>query len=179
VPALIGPALVAALLLALAGAQKLVDPTMTVGALRALRLPSSSLLVRLGSAFELALGVAAVAMGGAAVWWAIAASYVAFSAFVVVALREGTMIGSCGCFGREDTPPHPTHVALNLVLAGLAGAVAVRSPGPLLDPLSDEPRAAVAVVALAVIALYALRAAYVELPRTLTAARAISGRASR
>ena len=41
VPALTGPALVAAALLVLAGAQKLLDPTMTVGALRALRLPSS------------------------------------------------------------------------------------------------------------------------------------------
>ena len=47
-PALTGPAIVAAALLALAGAQKLVDPTMTVGALRALHLPSSAWLVRAG-----------------------------------------------------------------------------------------------------------------------------------
>jgi hypothetical protein len=40
-PALTGPALVAAALLALAGAQKVVDPTMTVGALRALGLPAA------------------------------------------------------------------------------------------------------------------------------------------
>ena len=78
-PALTGPALVAAALLALAGAQKLVDPTMTVGALRALRLPSSPWLVRLGSAAELALGVAAIVVGGAALWWAVAASYLAFA----------------------------------------------------------------------------------------------------
>ena len=34
--------------------------------------------------------------------------------------RRGTMIGSCGCFGREETPPHPSHVVLNLVLAAVA-----------------------------------------------------------
>ena len=170
-PALTGPALVAAALLALAGAQKAVDPTMTVGALRAMRLPSSPLLVRAASAAELALGVAAVAVGGAALWWLVAASYVAFSVFVVAAMRKGTMIGSCGCFGREDTPPHWTHVALNGALAAVAIAVAVRSPGAPLDALADEPGEGAIVGALAVVALYLLHAAYVELPRTLTATK--------
>lgn len=173
-PALTGPALVAAALLALAGAQKLVDPAMSVGALRALHLPSSPLLVRAGAAAELMLGVGAVTVGGAALWWLVAASYLAFGAFVVAALRRGTMIGSCGCFGREDTPPHPTHVVLNVVLAAGAGAVAVRAPGAPLDALSDHPGAASAVVALAAVTLYALRAAYVDLPRTFAAARAVS-----
>lgn len=173
-PALIGPALVAAALLALAGAQKLVDPTMTVGALRALHLPSSPLVVRAGSAAELLLGVSAVMVGGSVLWWLVATSYVAFGAFVVAALRHGTMIGSCGCFGREDTPPHATHVVLNGALAAVAGAVAVRSPGAPVDALGDHPGAAVAVVGLAAVALYALRAAYVDLPRALAAAREVS-----
>ena len=168
-PALTGPALVAAALLALAGAQKVLDPTMTVGALRALRLPSSPLLVRLGSGVEMALGVAAIAVGGTALWWLVAASYVAFAAFVVAALRKGTMLGSCGCFGREDTPPHWTHVALDVVLAGLAVAVAVVSPGSPAEALADEPGPGAVVVALAVVALYLLYAAFVQLPRTLTA----------
>ena len=168
--ALTGPALVLASLLAIAGAQKLVDPTMTVGALRALRIPASPLVVRVGSAVELALGVAAIAAGGAALWWAIAASYLAFAAFVVGALRSGTMIGTCGCFGREETPPHWSHVVLNAALAGLAALVAVRSPASPLEALVEEPAIAIAVVALAVVALYLLYAAYVELPRTLAAA---------
>lgn len=165
-PALTGPALVAAALLALAGAQKVIDPTMTVGALRALRLPSSPLLVRAGSAVELALGVVAIAVGGAALWWGVAASYVLFAAFVTAALRHGTMIGSCGCFGREDTPPHWTHVVLNLALAGLATATGLRSPGAPVDALVDHPGTGVAVVGLAALALYLLYAAFVELPRT-------------
>ena len=170
-PALTGPALVAAALLALAGAQKAVDPTMTVGALRAMRLPSSPLLVRAASVGELALGVAAIAVGGTVLWWLLAASYAAFAVFVVAALRNGTMIGSCGCFGREETPPHWAHVALNVALAAVAVAVAVRSPGAPLEALADEPGQGVIVGALSVVALYLLYAAFVELPRTLTATK--------
>lgn len=169
-PGLTGPALVAAALLALAGAQKVVDPTMTVGALRALRLPSSPVLVRLGAAAEMALGVAAMAVGGAGLWWLVAASYVAFAAFVVAALRSGTMIGSCGCFGREDTPPHWTHVALNVALAALAAATALNSPTAPVEALTDHPSQGLVVVALAAVALYLLHAAFVDLPRNLSAA---------
>lgn len=172
--ALTGPALVAAALLAVAGAEKLLDPTMTVGALRALRLPSLPLLVRAGSAAELALGVAAIAVGGAALWWGVAASYVLFAVFVTAALRKGTMIGSCGCFGREETPPHWSHVMLNLALAGLAAATAVRAPGAPLDALADHPGTGVPVVLLAGLSLYLLHAAYVELPRTLAAGRSVT-----
>ena len=168
--ALTGPALAIASLLAMAGAQKLVDPTMTVGALRALRVPSSPLLVRAGSSTELALGIAAITVGGAALWWAVAASYLAFAAFVVAALRKGTMIGTCGCFGREETPPHWTHVDLNVALAGVAVLTAVRSPAAPLDALTAEPAVAIGVLALSALALCLLYAAYVELPRTLAAA---------
>src|SRR3546814_6659786 len=134
-PALTLPALVLAALLALAGAQKVLDPTMTVGALRAMRLPSSPLLVRVGSAAELVLGVAAIVVGGAVLWWLVAASYLAFAGFVLAALRKGTMIGTCGCFGREGTPPPWSHVALNVLLALGGAAVAVQSPGA---PRSEE-----------------------------------------
>jgi hypothetical protein len=168
-PALTGPALVAALLLAVAGAQKLLDPTMTVGALRAMHLPASPLLVRGGAALELGLGVAAIAVGGAALWWLVAASYLLFAVFVVAALRRGTMIGSCGCFGRDDTPPHVTHVVLNVLLAAVAAITAIRSPEAPLDALADDPAAAVGVLALSAVALFLLYAAYVDLPRTLAA----------
>ena len=170
-PALTGPALVAAALLAVAGAHKLVDPTMTVGALRALRLPSSSGLVRAGAGMELTLGVAAVAQGGAVLWWAVTVSYVLFAAFVAAALRKGTMIGSCGCFGREDTPPRPSHVVLNLVLAAIAAATAVAVPGAPLDALLDHPAEGTAVATLGAVSLFLLHAVYVDLPRTLVSAR--------
>jgi hypothetical protein len=171
VPALTGPALAIAALLALAGAQKVLDPTMTVGALRALRLPASPPAVRAGAASELALGVLAIGLGGAPIWLLVAASYLGFAAFVVAALRHGTMIGSCGCFGREDTPPHWSHVALNAVLAGVALALALQGDGAPLDAVIDRPGQGAVVSVLAAVALALLYAVYVELPRTLTEAR--------
>ncbi|MGH9086213.1 MAG: MauE/DoxX family redox-associated membrane protein [Acidimicrobiales bacterium] len=174
-PLLTGPALAAAALLVLAGAQKLLDPAMTVGALQALRLPSSSVLVRAGSATEVALGIAAVVVGGPVLWSLVAASYLAFAAFVIAALRRGTMIGSCGCFGREDTPPHPVHVTLDIALAGLTLAAAGTIDTPIVDALADHPGTGVVIVGLAALGTYLLYAAFVELPRTLAAARAARG----
>jgi hypothetical protein len=166
-PALTGPLLAAAALLAVAGAQKVVDPAMTVGALRALRLPSAPLLVRAGAAAELVLGVVAITAGGAVPWGLVAASYLAFATFVVLALRRGTMVGSCGCFGREDTPPHPVHVALDLGLAAVAGAAAVLGTGAPVDAVAARPGIGLVIVGLAAVALYVLHAAFVDLPRAL------------
>ena len=167
--ALTAPALAVAALLVLAGAQKVLDPTMTDGALRALRIPSSKALVRVGAAAEALLGAAAITVGGPVLWTLVAVSYLAFAAFVTAALRKGTMIGSCGCFGREETPPHWSHVALNVVLAGIAGAAATLDH-PVLDELADHPGAAVGVTVTAGVAVYLLYAAFVVLPRTLAVA---------
>jgi len=166
-PTLTGPALTAALLLVFAGATKAVDPAMTAGALRALGLPSSKILVRLGAAAELLLGLLAVIAGWVAVWWLVAASYLAFAAFVVAALRAGTMLGSCGCFGREDTPPHPLHVVIDVALAATAAAAAVRDVGAPLDAIADAPGEGLLVGGLSVLAVVLLYAAFVDLPRAL------------
>lgn len=170
-PALTGPALVAAGLVALAGAQKLVDPAATVGALRALRLPSSPLLVRTGSVAEVALGAAAIAVGGWVVWLLVAGSYIAFGLFVLAALRRGTMIGSCGCFGREDTPPHVSHVALNALFALVAVAASGSIDGAMIDHLVDRPGRGAIVVGVATVGLYLSYAVFVELPRTIAAGK--------
>jgi hypothetical protein len=118
-------AVAAAGLLAVAGAAKLLDPTMTVGAMRLMGLPATAWLVRLGAAAELALGVAAIVAGGAVLWSLVAVSYAAFAAFVVAALLSGRPIGSCGCFGRDDTPPRWWHVVLDVALAVVAAAYAL------------------------------------------------------
>ena len=166
-PVLTGPALTAALLLVVAGATKAVDPAMTSGALRALGLPSSKTLVRAGAAAELLLGLLAVTAGWAAVWWLVAASYLAFATFVMAALRAGTMLGTCGCFGREDTPPHPLHVVVDVALAATAAVAAVRDVGAPLDAIADAPGEGLAVAGLSVLAVVLLYAAIVDLPRAL------------
>lgn len=169
--ALTGPALVVAGLLLIAGAQKLLDPTMTVGALRSLGVQATPGLVRAGSAAEVCLGAAAVVSGSPVIWWLAAASYLAFNVVVGAALRRGTMIGSCGCFGREETPPHWSHLVLNCALGGTAAAIALGSTRAPVDELGNDPAAGAVVVALAALALYLLHTLYVEVPRVLVGSR--------
>src|SRR5690606_11839166 len=152
---------------------------MTVGALRALGLPSSPSLVRAGAAAEAALGVAALAVGGPVLWGLVATSYLAFGAFVAAARRAGTMVGSCGCFAREETPPHPVHIALDLVLTAAAVAVAATVDGAPLAGVADDPGAGAVVVGLSALALHLAHAAFVELPRALAAGAEAAPRAPR
>ena len=170
-PLVLGPGLVAAALLALAGAQKLLDPTMTVGGLRALGVRSSPLLVRAGSTAELMLAAAAVSVDLPQLWFLVAASYLAFAVFVTVAMRRGTMIGSCGCFGREDTPPHAVHVVANVALAAAALGAATLDEAAVTF-LAEGGAWSGALVALGSLAVYLLHAVYVQVPRTLRAGTA-------
>jgi len=139
----------AALLLLAAGAAKVADPTRTAGALAAVLgrpVPAAPAVVRAGALAEAALGAATLVAGGRALSALVGLSYVGFAAFVAAALRTGAPVGTCGCFGRPDTPPRPLHVAIDaaFALAGLAGAVAG------VDPLLPaSPAAIAAAVALA------------------------------
>ncbi|MEO6317956.1 MAG: MauE/DoxX family redox-associated membrane protein [Acidimicrobiales bacterium] len=169
---ILGPAVLAAALLSVAGAQKLLDPTMTVGALRALRLPSSPMLVRVGSAAELAVGVGAVTLGGPVLWALVGASYLAFSLVVAAALRSGQMLGSCGCFGREETPPHRMHVGLNLAFAAASGLAAVAGRSTV-DELPAAILERVGIASLLVVGVVLSYACYVELPRLFAAAATV------
>jgi hypothetical protein len=141
-----------ALLLLAAGAAKVADPTRTVGALRALGWPASPALVRAGAAGEAVLGASALVVGGPVAAGLVVASFLGFAAFVAGALRAGTAVGSCGCFGREDTPPRPRHVAVDVALAA-AAAVALAGGSPAL---LDGPPAAVALAAAGAAGAYAL-----------------------
>ena len=163
-PLLVAPALVAAVLLALAGAQKLLDPTNTVGALVALGLPSVPGLVRAGAALELVIGVAAIAVGGPVVWGAVAASYLLFSAFVAFALARKTPLASCGCFGRADTPPSWLHIVVNDVWTAAAIAAAIALDRAPLDELADHPTAGAVAVTAAVALSGASYALYTRRP---------------
>ena len=69
---------------------------------------------------EILLGAAAVVTGAAALWGMVAIAYAAFTVFVFWALQSESGVGSCGCFGREDTPPTPGHAAYNAAASALA-----------------------------------------------------------
>ena len=123
-----GPFLAAAALLVLAGVPKLKDPMPLVRALRSAGLPASRALVRVLAAAEVVVGVSAVVHPGRATAAAVAGSYLAFTGFVALTLRRGGVLGSCGCFGRPDTPPTAAHLAVTALLAGAAGALALVPP---------------------------------------------------
>lgn len=160
--ALAGPYLASAALLVAAGGAKLRDPLPLMRALMSVGLRAPRRLVQVAAAGEAGLGGLAIATGSALAAAGVALSYAAFTAFVLVALRRGGVLASCGCFGKADTPPTAGHVAVTAGLAAVAAAVAARPVGPLGDLLSGSPwggvplllsSAAVAVTAYLVLAL--------------------------
>jgi hypothetical protein len=123
-----------ALLLLVAGAAKVVDPSRTVGALVTLGWRRATRRkVRIGAAGETILGAATLAVSNVLLAALVAFSYLGFTAFVVKALRSGRPVGSCGCLGSADTPPSVTHIAVNLVLATGAILAALTGPIALVD----------------------------------------------
>lgn len=176
---LAGPFAIAAALLAIGGALKAVRPRDTALALTAvgLRLPRflpSRVLVRLGGALEVVIGVGALVTGGAGFAALVAASYLAFAGFVVVALRSGKPISSCGCFGKVDTPPSPVHVVIDLAFAGVAVAAAIVGDVALPDVLGDQPLLGIPFLFLLAIGLYLVFLAFTALPKTMAAVREVA-----
>ncbi len=157
---LAGPFLAAAALLVLAGAQKVLDPLPLVRALRSMGLPGGAPAVRGLAALEVVVGLAALT-GTRTAALAVAASYALFTVVVLRALLRGGVLASCGCFGRADTPPTRTHVAVTGGAAAVALGVAA-FPGPVpLGAALLVVTAAVAVpayLALAVLPLLRVRA---------------------
>jgi hypothetical protein len=137
--ALAGPYLASAALLVVAGGAKLLDPLPLVRALRSVGLPAPQTLVRAVAAAELAVGLLAIGTGARWAAIGVALSYAAFTAFVLLALRRGGVLASCGCFGRADTPPTRTHVAMTGALAAVATAVAAQPLGGLGGLLAAQP----------------------------------------
>lgn len=101
-------------LLAASGLAKIVDPEPTTGAMRSARLPASSPVTYALGTVEVLLALVSLTVGGMALVGA-AAMYGAFTVFTFAATRKRIPVQSCGCFGRDDTPPSPIHVIFNLV----------------------------------------------------------------
>jgi hypothetical protein len=160
-----GPFLVAALLLTVAGALKAVDPATTAGALRRAGLPVPPVAVRLVGACEVVVGVAAIVTGAALPAALVALSYLLFTAFVVVALRRHLPIGSCGCFGKVDTPPSVVHVVLNIGAIVAATAVALGPGGGIGALLADQELLGLPFLLLVATATYLAFFALTVLPQ--------------
>jgi hypothetical protein len=164
-----GPFAIAAALLVAGGATKAARPGDTANALRAVHLPASALLVRLGGLTEAAVGIAALAVGDRTTAILVAISYAAFAGFVAVALRSGAPISSCGCFGKADTPPTRLHVIVDLAAVVAAAVVAIQPPAGLGSVLAGQPLAGVPFVALVASGVGLSFLTLSSLPRTLAA----------
>jgi hypothetical protein len=155
-------------LLGLAGMAKMADPTPTVGALRAARLPSSKSVVLILGLVEVAVSVVGLILGG--VWAAGGAVlYAGFAAFTWLALRADLPIQSCGCFGREDTPPSWFHFGFNVVSLIALGVVAIT--GTAVIPIDDSMSTLIAYVVFVAIGVYLAYLLLTRLPQTMALTR--------
>jgi hypothetical protein len=166
-----GPFVLGATLLVIGGVLKAWRPVDTANALRGVGLPGGSWLVRVGGAFEVAVGAVALAVGDRLVAALVAASYAGFAAFVGAALARDAPISSCACFGRADTPPSRAHVVVNVVLAVAATVVAVDPPASLREVVAGQPLAGIPFVLLVIAGVVAVFLALSTLPRTLAMAQ--------
>ena len=169
---LAAPFAAAAALLVLAGLPKVGRPATTSLALRALRLPSAPLLVRLGGLAEAALGVLALVRGGRLAAGLVGLSYLGFTVFTARALRAGPALSSCGCFGAGSSEPSRLHVAVTAVLAVVAAASAAAPSGGLLRTASATPLVGIPLITLAALLTAGLWLALTVLPALAVAARA-------
>jgi hypothetical protein len=124
------PVLAAAVLLVVAGIGKVRRPSYTVGAVKSVGLRVGARSVRTLGLGEVAMGLAAFLVGGPVPSALIGLSYLGFTGFLVLALRTGGAVSSCGCLGRPDTPPTRIHAA---VTAGLCAAALITAAGGGID----------------------------------------------
>lgn len=160
-----GPFAVASLLLVGAGLAKARDPRTTVGALAQLGLALPPVAVRVGGVLESGLGLVALVTGDPWAAVLVALSYVSFTGFVAVALARGLPIGSCGCFGKVDTPPSIVHLGVNGGAIVAATAVALADGGGLGVVLADQPALGLPFLAFVLSATYLAFLAVTALPQ--------------
>jgi hypothetical protein len=133
------PFLAAAFILVVAGVAKVARPEYTARALQQAGWPASRRWVRAGATLEVAVGILAVAWPGPLSAALVAAAYAGFAGFIVVALRRGWAISSCGCFARPDSRPAPAHAAMNGAAVVAAVWWAVQGPTSAPHIFSHEP----------------------------------------
>jgi hypothetical protein len=133
-------AVVAALLAIGAGIAKVMAPESASAALRARRLPSHPILVRVGGLAECTIGVLALFVPSILPRVVLFAVYAVLTGFVLSSVRS-TSGAPCGCFGASSTPATWRHVALDAVLSlALLGSFAATH-----DSVATAPGASMAL----------------------------------
>lgn len=157
-------------LLGASGVAKLIDPDPTTGAMAAGGLISSNLMSRLIGVTEVAAATIGLTVGG---WGLVAGSvlYLSFAVFTLFALRRNLPIRSCGCFGREDTPPTVFHVAYNLIAAFSMIVLSLGRDVPVDWSLDVAPLSL--YLGFAAVGVYASYLMLARLPSVLATSRSI------
>jgi hypothetical protein len=136
----LGPYLTACALLVVAGVTKVVRPADTATSLAAaMAVPRQRAqdMVRVGAFVEAVLGLVAISRPSVVAAAAVAASYFAFTVYVLWLRRTKGALASCGCFGSPDTVPTSAHILVNLGLTIAASAVAATADGTGIVALLD------------------------------------------
>lgn len=157
----------AAVLLVVAGLAKLSRPAPGVADLLGFRAPTP--LVRLVGGSEVAIGVAALLVGGPLAW-AVGLLYASFAVIVLRAVLAQAR--SCGCFGRLEAPPSWVHVGGNLALAAVSFVAAAtgRAPVPaIVQEIGDSPVVGAALAAEIVVVAGLSLVCFTALPEALGA----------
>ncbi len=153
------------MLLVAAGVAKLSKPAPGAADFLGFRAPP--VLVRFVGGLEVAVGAAALLVGGP-VAWAVGLVYASFAVIVLRAVLARAR--SCGCFGRLDAPPSWVHVGGNLALAAVSfvAAAAGRAPVPaIVQEFSDSPAVGAALAAEIVVVAGLLLVSFTALPEAL------------
>lgn len=119
---------VAAVLLVIAGAAKIVAPAQAVDSLRAAGASMPAIGVRALGTVEAAIGTAAALEPSAATAIALAVAYLGFCLFLLRLIRNGNRNLDCGCFGGSGAQATPAHVALNATALAVCVAAAIDPP---------------------------------------------------
>lgn len=158
-----------AIVLVAAGASKLLRPAPTMGALGAMRLPASAGLVRAIGLLEVGIGAAALLLESWVPAALVAAAYAAFVVFVAAALRRGTYLQTCGCFGGLEVPPTRIHLVVDAVAALLGVAALIVAPEVLVDLVASEALAGIPLLVVVATAAFLVVATLTVLPLAMLA----------
>jgi methylamine utilization protein MauE len=119
----------AAGLLVLAGAAKILRPDPTAQALLDAGLPATIGAARTVGTAEIVVGAWALSAPSAGGAVALGALYLLFAGYLAFLLVARPDAGSCGCAGPTPIPPSRLHLALNLV-AGTSGFAYATTAAP-------------------------------------------------
>lgn len=156
VPAVTAPFLSAIVILGAAGMAKFWRPDYTARALQATgarfagRRPGRS-LVRALAAGEVAIAAGAIGVPGRLTGGLVAAAYGGFALFVLLALRQGWSLSTCGCFGRPDSRPSYLHAGLDMGGAAVGAWWAFAVPDDMWSRLGRQPWDGAPLILVAVV----------------------------